>query len=77
LALRNAFGADRVGERAQTRSAKPREAKMSENQRAQAKRHYIDEFGPTPTAGRQIITLAVAGAAMVVLSVVMNYFGLT
>ena len=46
------------------------------NKPAQAARARIDDFGPMPTMHQQLITLAVAGATMVLISGTMAYFGL-
>jgi hypothetical protein len=43
---------------------------------AQAERAYIETFGPPPSVRRQIITIALAGAAMICISAVMVQFGL-
>ena len=48
----------------------------SRNEQSQATRARIDDFGPLPTARQQVITLAVAGAAMIFISGTMSYFGL-
>ena len=46
------------------------------NQRAQAARARLEDFGPMPTARQQIITLAVAAAVMLCISGSMAYLGL-
>jgi hypothetical protein len=46
------------------------------NQRAQAARARIEDFGPMPTVQQQLITLAVAAAVMVCISGSMAYLGL-
>ena len=43
---------------------------------AQVERAYIEPFGPLPSVRRQIITIAVAGVAMIFISAVMVQFGL-
>jgi len=58
--------------------AKPKgDKKMrSRSQQARAARARIEDFGPVPTVRQQIITLAVAGAVMIVISGTMSYLGL-
>jgi hypothetical protein len=46
------------------------------DRQGRAARARIDDFGPMPTMRQQIITLAAAGAAMVVISGTMAYLGL-
>ena len=48
----------------------------TKNNPAQAERAYIEHFGPLPSVRRQIITVVVAGAAMICISAVMVQFGL-
>jgi hypothetical protein len=48
----------------------------SRSQQARAARARIEDFGPVPTVRQQIITLAVAGAVMIVISGTMSYLGL-
>jgi hypothetical protein len=49
---------------------------ITADKQAQAARARIDDFGPMPTVRQQIITLAVAGAAMILISGTTAYFGL-
>jgi hypothetical protein len=44
--------------------------------RVRPERSYIDTFGPMPSMRRQVFTIALAGAAMVFVSVAMVQFGL-
>ncbi len=46
------------------------------NKPAQAARARIEDFGPLPTVRQQIITLAAAGAAMILISGTMAYLGM-
>jgi len=48
----------------------------AKNNEAQVERAYIEHFGPLPSVRRQIITVVVAGAAMICISAVMVQFGL-
>jgi hypothetical protein len=49
---------------------------ISKSRQAQVARARIEEFGPMPTVRQQIITLAAAGAAMLLISGTMAHFGL-
>jgi len=46
------------------------------NKPAQAVRARIEDFGPLPTVRQQIITLAAAGTAMILISGTMAYLGM-
>jgi hypothetical protein len=48
----------------------------AKSKQAQVERAYIEHFGPLPSVRRQIITIAVAGAAMIFISAAMVQFGL-
>jgi hypothetical protein len=44
--------------------------------RARAARARIEDFGPVPTAQQQMMALAMAATAMIIISATMAYLGL-